>query len=363
MGVARLVASFMGASAALLIATLVICSYAAPSTTVVLQGAGATFPEPQLLLWIRMFMETHPTVVISYRGVGSGAGQSMFFAHTIDFCGSDPPLTHEQWAKHRGEVMQIPYLLGAVVVIYNVPGLHGRLNLSGRVLALIYSGKILYWDDPRIQKLNPGAKLPHRRIVVVYRADASGTQYIFTLFLHKAAPDVWPWSLVSKAPKYPVMGSGRAVGGEGNPGVAQIVTSTPYSIGFVEWGYALEKHLRVAAIENACGRFVLPSVESIEAAAREAVKHLPKDPRDDFSTDLQLIVYSHSCSAYPIASWTHLVLWTRYPEPKARALASFLTWIAIDGYRHLVPGYAPMPLEGRELLLKAVRILEGESHG
>ncbi len=363
MGIARLLAATMLTSLALLVATLWLCSYASPSSTVVIQGGGATFPEPQLMLWIRMFMESHPSVVISYRGVGSGAGQSMFFEHTIDFCGSDPPLTHAQWERVRGKVMQIPYLLGAVVVIYNIPGFHGVLNLSGRVLALIYSGKIVYWDDPRIQKLNPGARLPHRKIVVVYRADASGTQYIFTLFLHKSAPDVWPLSLVSKAPKYPVMGSGRAVGGEGNPGVAQVVTSTPYSIGFVEWGYALEKHLRVAAIENACGKFVTPSVESIEAAARSAVRGLPKDPRDDFSRDLQLIVYSNSCSAYPIASWTHLILWTSYPRAKARALAQFLTWIAVEGYRHVAPGYAPMPPEGRELLLKAVRILEGEGGG
>ena len=353
----------MGISAALLLLVLALCNTIAPAEHVVLQGAGATFPQPQLELWIKMFMQSHRGIVISYRGVGSGAGQSMFFEKTIDFCGSDPPLTHEQWARYRGSVMQVPYLLGAVVVIYNLPNFHGVLNLSGKVLALIYRGAIVYWDDPRIQKLNPGAKLPHHRIVVVYRADASGTQYIFTLFLHKSAPKIWPWSLVSKAPKYPVMGSGRAFGGKGNPGVAQIVTSTPYSIGFVEWGYAIEKGLRIAAIVNACGKPVLPSVQRLVAAARSAVKHLPKDPRADFSEDLKFIVYSSSCNAYPIASWTHLILWTRYPEYKARALAEFLKWIALEGYKHVLPGYAPMPREGRELLLKAVEMLEGGAHG
>jgi len=324
---------------------------------VLLQGAGATFPLPQLLEWIRLFMETHPHIVVSYRGVGSGAGQSMFFERTIDFAGSDPPLTHRQWLEYRGLVMQVPYLLGAVVVTYNLPGFHGTLNLSGRVLALIYSGKIVYWDDPRIQRLNPGYRFPHKPIVVVYRADASGTQYIFTLFLHKSAPRLWPWSLVSKVPKYPVMASGRARGGKGNPGVAQIVLSTPYSIGFVEWGYALEKHMPIAAIENSAGVFVKPSIESIEAAAREAFKHLPKDPRADFSDDLTYIVYAPGRESYPIASWTHLILWTRYPCTKARALAQFLTWIAEEGYRHMVPGYAPIPEPMRGLLLKAAHII------
>lgn len=347
----------------MLVIVLTLCNALTPHVRVMLQGAGATFPQPQLELWIRMFMRSHPSIVISYRGVGSGAGQSMFFDKTIDFCGSDPPLTHEQWLRYRGRVMQIPYLLGAVVVIYNIPGFRGVLNLSGRVLAMIYRGDIVYWDDPKIQALNPGAKLPHHEIVVVYRADASGTQYIFTLFLHKAAPRLWPSSLVSKAPKYPVMGSGRAFGGKGNPGVAQIVTSTPYSIGFVEWGYAIEKHLRIAAIVNVCGKPVLPSVKGLVAAAESAVKQLPQDPRDDFSRDLSLIVYSKSCEAYPIASWTHLILWTRYPRSKALALATFLKWIALEGYKHVLPGYAPMPREGRELLLKAVEILEGELHG
>ena len=347
-----------GLSVLALLVLVVGVIYKPTSSTVLLQGSGATFPLPQLMAWIKEFMREYPWVIVSYRGIGSGAGQSEFFSHVTDFCGSDPPLTHEQWVKLHGRVMQVPYLLGAVVVTYNLPGFHGTLNLSGRVLALIYLGRIAYWDDPRIQELNPGYRFPHKPIIVVYRADASGTQYIFTLFLHKAAPDLWPWSLVSKAPKYPVMSSPRARGGKGNPGVAQIIINTPYSIGFVEWGYAIEEHLPVAAIENPYGELVKPSLESIVLAARAAARHLPATPCGDFSRDLYYIVYAKEHGAYPLASWTHLVLWSSYQSrSKSRALALLLKWIAFKGYSVLVPGYAPPPKKVRLLLIEAANQL------
>ncbi len=327
---------------------------------VVVRGAGATFPLLQIERWIALFSKEYPNIAIVYQGVGSGAGQSQFFEKAVDFCGSDPPLTHSVWERYRGRVLQIPYLLGAVVVVYNVPELNNKtLNLSAEVLALIYRGDIVYWDDPRIAKLNPAAKLPHKEIKVVYRADASGTQYIFTLYLHKAAPSLWPKEWVSKTMKSPIVGTGRALGGKGNPGVVQIIKSTPYSIGFVEWSYAIKEKLPIAAVENAHGEFVKPTIESLVAAARAAAQHLPHDPRDDFSNDLNLIVYANASKAYPLASWTHLVLWTSYSDKaKARALATFLRWIYEKGYNNIVPGYAPPPQEVRELLLKAASIIE-----
>ncbi len=326
---------------------------------VVLRGAGATFPLLQIEEWIKSFEKSHPDIVITYQGVGSGAGQSQFFAKTVDFCGTDPPLSRDRWLEYQGKVLQIPYLLGAVVVVYNVPEADGKtLNLSAEVLALIYRGDIVYWDDPRIAKLNPGLDLPHKEIKVVYRADASGTQQIFTLYLHKAAPSLWPKEWVSKTMKSPIVGSGRALGGKGNPGVVQIIKSTPYSIGFVEWSYAIKEHLPIAAIENARGEFVKPSIESLMEAAKAAAKLLPKDPREDFSKDLELIVFANASKAYPLTSWTHLVLWTSYESSKARALATFLRWIYDEGYKHIVPGYAPPPPEIRELLLEAAKILE-----
>ncbi len=349
---------------AVALSALALVGYVTPASSVVLvRGAGATFPLPQILDWIRLFTPTHPGVIVSYLGIGSGAGQAAFFEGTTDFCGSDPPLTHKAWLKHRGEVMQVPYLLGAVVVTYNLPGLrNATLRLTGKVIAMIYAGRIRYWDNPMIKALNPGLKLPHKEIVPVYRADASGTQYIFTLFLRKSAPGVWRASWVSKVAKFPAATQSFGRGGKGNPGVAEVILHTPYSIGFVEWGYTIEKGMPVAAIENAAGRFLKPSVKGLEAAASDAVKHLPKTPLGDFSRDLNYIVYSDAPNAYPIACWTHLILWTHYRSPaEAKALATFLKWVVRVGYRHILPGYAPAPQGVRKLVLKAVEILDSEA--
>ncbi|WP_048061735.1 phosphate ABC transporter substrate-binding protein PstS [Hyperthermus butylicus] len=323
-------------------------------------GGGATFPYPQYYMWMLKFMEEHPRVRMTYEYLGSGAGQARFFQGTLDFAGSDPPLGHEVWEQYRGKVMQVPVLLGAVVVTYNLPELGDKtINLTGRVLALIYRGDIEYWDDPRIQELNPGVKLPHKPIIVVYRADASGTQEVFTLFLHKAAPDIWPRELVGKAPEYPVAATGRALGGLGNAGVADIVVQRPYTIGFIEWSFAIENNMPVAAIMNREGRFVKPSIESLQAVARAAAEKLPRDPRGDFSGDLDYVVYAEGEDAYPITAWTHLILWTSYSDPeKARAVAEFLRWIALKGDEYMVPGYAPPPEPLKQLLLRAAEILE-----
>lgn len=333
--------------------------------TTYLRLGGATFPAPQYLAWIKEFMKEHPNIKVSYELLGSGAGVSRFFDGTLDVAGSDPPLPHEVWVKHKGEVMQVPTLVGAVVVTYNLPGLdHVTLNLSGRVLALIYKGAIKYWDDPRIKALNPGVKLPHHEIFVVFRADASGTQQIFTMFLHKAAPDVWPSTLVGKAPAFPVAGSGRAAGGKGNPGVANLVESNPYSIGFVEWSYAIENNMSVAAIENAAGEFVKPTLESLVDAAKAAAAKLPKTPLGDFSEDEEYIVYSNGKHAYPIVAWTHLIIRTHYDDPaKARAVAALLKWIAEEGESKTIPGYAPVPGSVKQLMLDAANEVLSNSNG
>ena len=333
--------------------------------TTCLRLGGATFPAPQYLAWIKEFMKEHPSIKVSYELLGSGAGVSRFFDGTLDVAGSDPPLPHEVWVKHKGEVMQVPTLVGAVVVTYNLPGLnHVTLNLSGRVLALIYKGAIKYWDDPRIKALNPGIKLPHHEIFVVFRADASGTQQIFTTFLHKAAPDVWPSTLVGKAPAFPVAGSGRAAGGKGNPGVANLIEGNPYSIGFVEWSYAIENNMSVAAIENAAGEFVKPTLESLVDAAKAAAAKLPKTPLGDFSEDEEYIVYSNGKHAYPIVAWTHLIIRTHYDDPaKARAVAALLKWIAEEGESKTILGYAPVPDSVKQLMLDAANEVLSNSNG
>lgn len=329
-------------------------------SNVVMNAGGATFPAPQVIAWVEQFRKERGTV-INYRAIGSGAGQAQFFDGTLDFACSDPPLKTSDWEKYRGKVLQIPWLMGAVVITYNIPEIGNHsLKLTPEIVARIYKGEIAYWDDPSIKSLNPeiADKLPHKEIIAVYRSDSSGTTEVFTTFLNKAAPDIWPKQLVGKVVDWPAAKLGRAVGGPGNAGVMQAVRANPYSIGYVEWNYAIEQKTPMAAIRNAAGKFVLPSNEGIAAAAAGA--KLPSSPLDNFDGVTAAVVYAPGENAYPISSFTFIILWSSYEDKlKAIALSEFLTWVANEGYRNVVPGYAAPPENVRQLLLEAARILKG----
>lgn len=322
---------------------------------VVLQGAGSSFVYPQISEWSKMFQEMYG-IQINYQSVGSGAGQSMFFQKIVDFGCSDPPLSRDMWLKYNGSILQIPWLFGPVVIVYNIPELPKNviLRLDAVALAKIYKGEIVYWDDAYIKSLNPNitSMLPHKEIVVVYRSDASGTTEIFTTFLYKASGGVWPRGLVGKSISWPVEASGRGVGGKGSEGVTQNIKQTPYSIGYVEWSYAIKNNLSIAAIKNEAGNFVTPSIETVEEALKNA--KIPTSPLDDFSQILDSIIYAPGDRSYPIAGPTHILLWKKYDDlRKAEAIKLFLKWVADEGYNHVVEGYVAPPQNVRELLIKA----------
>ncbi len=331
------------------------------SKKVKLLGSGATFPYPQLAAWLDDFHKKHPDITISYNPIGSGAGQKQFFSRLVDFAGTDPPVTRAKWQEWNGKFVQIPYLLGGVVITYNLPELSGHeLKLDAETIALIFKAEIKYWDDPRISSLNPGVKLPHKKIIAVHRSDSSGTTNIFTFFLHKAAPNVWPKSLVGKTIEWPVDGAGNGLGGKGNQGVAQIILSTEYSIGYVELAYALESKMPVALIKNREGKFVRPTTETTTAAAVGALSSLPKTPLDDFSEDLNAVIFAPGENAYPLTAFTHLLFYTKYDDPdKLRAIKEFIKYVNTEGQDKIVPGYAPIPEELRKINLKALEIIEG----
>lgn len=333
-----------------------------PSSSVILQGAGATFIYPQLNEWIQLFY-MKKGIRVSYQSVGSGAGLSMFFQGIVDFACSDPPLSRDMWEKYKGEIIQVPWLIGAVVIIYNIPELPGSvsLKLDEVALAKIYKGEIVYWDDLYIKSLNPeiADKLPHKEIIAVYRSDSSGTTEIFTTYLNKAASNIWPSELVGKTVNWPVAGVGRGVGGKGNEGVTQIVMQTPYSIGYVEWAYAIANNLPIASLKNAAGFFVKPSEESLISAMNNV--NIPSTALDDFSHIVREAVYAPGEESYPLLALTHLVIWRKYDDPlKAYALKEFLKWILEDGYNHIIPGYVAPPPSIRELLKNAINLIEAK---
>jgi phosphate transport system substrate-binding protein len=326
---------------------------------VILQGAGATFPYPQISEWARRFQEKYGVQIV-YQSVGSGAGQSMFLQKAVDFACSDPPLSGDKWSQHQGSVIQVPWLFGPVVVVYNIPELPSdySLKLDGVALARIYKGEIVYWNDPYIRELNPEVAdmLPNKEIIVVYRSDSSGTSEIFTTFLYKASNGEWPRELVGKSPNWPVAATGRGVGGKGNEGVTNVVTQTQYSIGYVEWSYAIKNNLKIARVKNAAGNFVLPTTETLQEALKNA--NIPTSPLDDFSGILDNVVYAPGEKSYPILGPTHILIWRQQEDPmKAEALKLFLNWVAEEGYNYIVEGYVTPPESVRLLLKKASELI------
>jgi phosphate transport system substrate-binding protein len=327
-----------------------------------LTGSGSTFIYPQMQQWIKNFEREYPGIQVTYNPTGSGTGQAQLLKEkVVDFACSDPPLTKEQYQRYKGKVLQMPVIVGAIAVVYKIPGYNGPLNLTGKVIAKIYRGDIKYWDDPAIKSLNPEAKLPHAEIKAIHRSDSSGTTAVFTFFLHKAAPDVWPSSLVGKAIEWPVDATGRGLGAKGNQGVAEYFKKLDSAIAYVELGYALENNFSMAAIMNREGVFVKPTIESMQAAISSAIKAglLPSSPLADWSGALDAIVYAPGKDSYPLVSFTFMIVWADYPAQKAEALKKFIEYINTVGQHQVVEGYAPIPPELRDVNLKALDIIRG----
>ena len=301
-----------------------------------LVGAGSTFVYPFFSRAFDAYQRETPGVTINYQSIGSGGGIQQFTAHTVDFGATDVPMNAKELAAVQGgasAVVQIPVALGGVAVAYDVPGAASGLVLSPNVLAAIYLGEIKNWDDARIAALNPSTKLPDLAIVVVHRADASGTTYIFTDYLSSVSP-AWKARVgVAKTVSWPAPSS---VGMKGNEGVSGQIKNTPGAIGYVELAYALETQMAYASIVNKSGSAVAPSIASVRAAA--AAK--PSVSASDFS-----IVDSGAKAAYPIAGYTWALLYKRDPDAaKQAALCALFHWVETGGQK-LAPGidYVDIP--------------------
>ena len=300
-----------------------------------LTGAGATFPYPIYSKWISDYL-AKTGVKINYQQIGSGGGIRQLQEGTIDFGGSDAPMTDEEMAKAKGgPILHIPSVLGAVVLTYNVPNVAQPLNLTGDVIADIFLGKITKWNDSRLGALNPGVTLPASDILVVHRSEGSGTTYIFSDYLTAVSPAWAAGPGKGKELKWPV-----GLGGRGNDGVAGQVKQTPGTIGYVELAYANQNRLAVAKVKNAAGQFVAPTIESITAAAAGAAEKLP--PTTDYRVS---IVNAPGATAYPISSFTWLLVYQRQTDAaKGKKLVDFLKWALTEGEASAAAlDYAPLP--------------------
>jgi phosphate transport system substrate-binding protein len=295
-----------------------------------INGAGATFPQQIYTKWFDEYQKVDPSVRFNYQGIGSGGGQKQILAETVDFGASDGPMSDENLAKAPRALWHIPTVAGAVAVSYNVEG-NPQLNLDGPTLAGIFLGTITKWNDPAIKALNPDAKLPDVDVVVVHRSDGSGTSFIFTDYLSNVSPD---WK--SKVGKGVSVSWPVGLGGKGNAGVAGQVKQTPGAIGYVELAYAHQNKLPFANMKNASGVYITPTVDSVTAALASAT--IPEDFR--FS-----MVNSPGVTAYPIAGTTWLLVYAEQKDhAKGEKLVQFLKWAYSDGEK-LAPGldYASLP--------------------
>lgn len=311
------------------------------SAQMLINGAGATFPQPIYSKWFDEYAKVDPSVRFNYQGIGSGGGQKQILSETVDFGASDGPMSDENLARAPRKLLHIPTVAGAVVVSYNLPD-NPKLKLDGATLANIFLGKIRKWSDPAIVGQNPEVKLPNADILVVHRSDGSGTSYIFTDYLSSVSPE---WSTeVGKntAVKWPV-----GLGGKGNAGVAGQVKQSPGSIGYVELAYAVQNHLPFMDMKNSSGSYITPSLDSVTDALATAT--IP----DDFRFSM---VNPPGANAYPIAGTTWLLVYQdQKNREKGEKLVQFLKWAYNEGEKMAVGlNYSPLPPNVQERVLKRI---------
>jgi phosphate transport system substrate-binding protein len=312
--------------------------------TVQINGVGATFPYPIYSKWFSEYNKLHRNVEINYQPLGSGAGVKQLTERTVLFGASDYPLTPEQQLAAPGKILHFPTVLGAVVPVYNIPGVSAELKFTGPLLADIFLGKVTKWNDPQIAALNAGVNLPATDITVVHRSDGSGTTYIWVDYLSKISPE-WKKTVgVASSVKWPV-----GVGAKGNEGVSGLVKQTPGAIGYTEPVYAKQNQILFGPVKNAAGKFVLASPDSVTAAAAAAAGQMPADFRVS-------ITNPPGDAVYPIASFTWLLLYEN-PQDKAKAavMNDFLKWALTDGQKFAADlGYSPLPKQVVDLEMKAL---------
>jgi phosphate transport system substrate-binding protein len=334
-----------------LFAVVALSAFAAVlwAQTLSINGAGATFPYPMYSKWFDEYHKKNGNIQINYQSIGSGGGIKQVTEGTVDFGATDGPMNDDQLKayqdKHGSGILHFPTVLGAVVPTYNIPGVSASLKFTPEALAGIYLGKITKWNDPAIAGANSGVKLPSEDIVVVHRADGSGTTYCWTDYLSKIS-DEWKTKVgKGTSPNWPV-----GLGGKGNEGVTGTVKNTPNSIGYVELIYAEANKIPYGDVKNSDGVFVKASLAAVSSAAAGAAKDMP----DDFRVS---ITNAPGKASYPISTFTWLLIPEKFTDASKRdALKGFLKWALSDGQNYAEAlSYAKLP---KEVVTKEVKVID-----
>ncbi len=338
--------------AGILLVALALAGILWADTALSINGAGATFPYPMYSKWFDEYHKKNPNIQINYQSIGSGGGIKQVTEGTVDFGATDGPMNDEQLKafqeKHGSGILHFPTVLGAVVPTYNIPGVEASLNFTPEALAGIFLGKITKWNDPAITDANKGIKLPANEIVVVHRAESSGTTYVWTDYLSKVS-DEWKTKVgKGAAVNWPV-----GLGAKGNEAVTGTVKNTPNSVGYVELIYAEANKIPYGSVKNAAGVFVKASLAAVSAAAAGAAKEMPEDFRVS-------ITNVPGKSAYPISSFTWLLIPEKFSDAAKRdAIKGFVKWMLADGQTYAENlSYAKLPKEVVAMELKAIEKIQ-----
>ena len=336
----------------LLLVVLAVAGVLWADSALSINGAGATFPYPMYSKWFDEYHKKYANLQINYQPIGSGGGIMQVTEGTVDFGGTDGPMNDDQLKafqdKHGFGILHFPTVLGAAVPTYNIPGVDAALNFTPDALAGIFLGKITKWNDPAIAGVNKGVNLPANDIVVVHRADGSGTTYIWTDYLSKLSNE-WKTKVGNgTSVNWPV-----GLGGKGNEGVTGTIKNTPNSIGYVELIYAETNKIPYGNVKNAAGVFVKASLAAVSAAAAGKAKEMP----DDFRVS---IVNAPGKAAYPISSFTWLLIPEKFSDATKRdAIKGFLKWALADGQGYAENlSYAKLPKEVVAKELKAINKIQ-----
>jgi len=337
--------------AGMLVVVLALGGMVWAQSSLLINGAGATFPAPIYSKWFDQYHKANGSQ-FNYQSVGSGAGIKQVTEGTVDFGASDGPMNDDQIKAYRTKngagILHFPTVLGAVVPTYNIPGVGGALNFTPEALSGIFLGRISKWNDPAIAGANKGVNLPGNDIVVIHRSDGSGTTYIWTDYLSKVNSD-WKDKVGKGASvNWPV-----GLGGKGNEGVTGLIKQTPNAIGYVELIYAAQNKVPYGVVKNASGSFVKADLASVTEAAAAAVKTMPEDFRVS-------ITNAPGKTAYPISSFTWLLIPEKFKDTAKRdAIKGFVKWAITDGQGDVEGlSYAKLPKEIVEKELKAINKIQ-----
>jgi len=325
-------------------------THAAPPQAglVLINGAGATFPNPIYSKWFNEYHRKFPQIQINYQSIGSGGGIRQMIEGTVDFGATDGPMTDEQLKQAKTKILHFPTVLGAVVPAYNIPGVTQEINFTPEALAGIFLGRITRWSDPELKKANAGVNLPDKNIVVIHRSDGSGTTYVWVDYLSKVSPDWQSKVGVNTSVNWPV-----GLGGKGNEGVSGLIKQTPNSIGYVELIYAIQNKMPSGKVSNSGGSFIKADLNSVTMAATSAAKAMPADFRVS-------ITNAAGKDVYPISSFTWLLIPSKIQDQaKKKAIKEFLQWMLTDGQNMVEAlAYARLPKEVIAMEQKAISGIE-----